>query len=108
MKKLILAPESEEEVQLDYMKIQNSALILRALNHDLRKHIIEMLNENGPMVVTDIYVKLRIEQSVASQHLAILRKAEIVSTSRTGKYIHYELNVPRLNDISKFVDAINR
>jgi DNA-binding transcriptional ArsR family regulator len=55
------------------------------------------------MNVTDIYVKLRLEQSVASQHLAILRRANIVITDRDGKFIHYKLNYEKLNDISKFV-----
>ena len=43
------------------------------------------------MTVTDIYVKLRLEQSVASQHLAILRKAGVVQTERDGKFIFYSL-----------------
>jgi len=44
------------------------------------------------MNVTDIYVKLRIEQSVASQHLAILRNEGFVSTEREGKTIWYSIN----------------
>jgi len=55
------------------------------------------------MNVTDIYVKLRLEQSVASQHLAILRRANIVITDRDGKFIHYKLNYEKLTDVSKFV-----
>jgi len=106
MEKVTINIDSSANVELDYRKIQTSALTLRALNHKLRRQIIEMLNEHSPMVVTDIYVKLRIEQSVASQHLAILRKADIVTTTRNGKYIEYGLNVERLKDISKFVDLI--
>ncbi len=106
MDKVTITSDVEEQVELDFQKIQSSALVLRALNHKLRRQIIEMLNENGPMVVTDIYVKLRIEQSVASQHLAILRKAEIVTTNRTGKFINYELNLKRINDISNFVESM--
>ena len=46
---------------------------------------------------------LRIEQSVASQHLAILRKAGIVSTMREGKFIFYAINSSRIETINKIV-----
>lgn len=38
--------------------------------------------KNEAISVTEIYVKLRLEQSVASQHLAILRRAGVVQTDR--------------------------
>jgi DNA-binding transcriptional ArsR family regulator len=46
---------------------------------------------------------LRLEQSVASQHLAILRKADIVKTVREGKFIFHTINEDRIADINKFV-----
>ena len=83
-------------------------MTLRAVNHKLRQQIVKLLEENKRMNVTDIYVKLRLEQSVASQHLAILRRANIVRTEREGKFIHYSLNVPRIGNVAKFVtDLIN-
>lgn len=95
-----------EEITLDYPQIKKAALILRAVNHKLRQDIIKLLSENKKMVVTDIYVKLRIEQSVASQHLAILRRAGVVVTQRDGKFINYMLNTSRLDEISTFVEDI--
>jgi len=58
------------------------------------------------MTVTDIYIKLRLEQSVASQHLAILRRAGVVITERQGKFIYYSLNNERLEQISKLVEDL--
>jgi DNA-binding transcriptional ArsR family regulator len=58
-----------------------------------------LLDEHQKMTVTEIYVKLRLEQSVASQHLAILRRAGIVSTSRDGKFIFYSVNYNRLAEV---------
>ena len=58
------------------------------------------------MTVTEIYVKLRLEQSVASQHLAILRRAGIVSTARDGKFIFYSLNYARLAEVVGFVETL--
>jgi DNA-binding transcriptional ArsR family regulator len=56
--------------------------------------------------VTEIYVKLRLEQSVASQHLAILRRSNIVKTTREGKFIWYTVNHERLQDVNEFVTQL--
>ena len=88
---------------IDYLKIKKAALVLRALNHKLRQQIIKTINEHKRITVTELYVKLRLEQSVASQHLAILRKAEIVSTVREGKFIFYTINEDRIVAINQFV-----
>jgi len=58
------------------------------------------------MTVTDIYIKLRLEQSVASQHLALLRRAGIVVTSRDGKFIYYSVDVSRLDEISRLLEEL--
>lgn len=66
---------------------------VRALNHPLRQKMLSLIKDNrNRMNVTDIYVKLRIEQSVASQHLAILRNQGLVTTKREGKTIWYSVD----------------
>ena len=92
-----------EGAPLDYGDLRKAVLVLRAVNHDLRQQIIALLLEKERMTVTDIYIKLRLEQSVASQHLAILRRANVVSTAREGKYIYYSINPDRLGQISRLV-----
>ena len=96
----------KDDALLDYVELRKAVLVLRAVNHKLRQRIIDLLEENESMTVTDIYVKLRLEQSVASQHLAILRKAGVVITDRQGKFIYYGLDKERLNQISRLVDEL--
>jgi DNA-binding transcriptional ArsR family regulator len=99
---------SSDQIRLDYVAVKSAAMTLRAINHKLRQQIIKLLNENKTMKVTEIYVKLRLEQSVASQHLAILRRANIVNTVRDGKFIHYSLNPDKIASVAKFVsDMVN-
>lgn len=93
----------KESIKLDYIAVKKAAMVLRAINHKLRQQIIKMLEEHKQMTVTEIYVKLRLEQSVASQHLAILRRAGIVITEREGKFIYYSLNTKRIAEVVKFV-----
>ena len=95
--------KGQQDILLDYNELRKAVLVLRAVNHKLRQRMIDLLEENQRMTVTDLYVKLRLEQSVASQHLAILRKAGIVSTEREGKFIYYMVNYKRLDEISLFV-----
>lgn len=93
-------------VKINYLQTKKAALILRALNHKLRYQILKLLDDQKRMPVTEIYVKLRIEQSVASQHLAILRRAGIVTTERTGKFIFYSPNYTRVDEVMKLVASM--
>lgn len=95
--------ETESILDINYHTIKKAALVLRALNHKLRQQVIKTVYDNKRLTVTELYVKLRLEQSVASQHLAILRKAGIVSTERDGKFIFYTINTPRIAAINQFV-----
>lgn len=93
-------------IKLDFVHLKKAAMVLRALNHKLRQQMIKLLDESEKMTVTEIYVKLRLEQSVASQHLAILRRAGIVSTQRDGKFIYYSVNYARVDEVNKFVEDL--
>ncbi len=95
--------ENQQEIKIDFLQTKKVAVILRALNHKLRQQILKILDHQQKMTVTEIYIQLRLEQSVTSQHLAILRKANLVKTHREGKYIYYSINYSRLNSINTFV-----
>src|SRR5436305_13174240 len=84
------------ELKIDTLQLKKASLILRAINHKLRQQMLRLIHQQGKMTVTEIYVKLRLEQSVASQHLAILRRAGYVETVRDGKFIYYSINHDRL------------
>lgn len=92
--------------QVDLKDVKKAQMLLRALNHKLRQKILNTIEENENITVTEIYNKLKIEQSVASQHLAILRIAKIVTATREGKFIYYKVNQPRINEIGVFVNQL--
>ena len=98
--------KGKTDINLDYNELRQSVLVIRSINHKLRQRMIDLLEENQRMTVTDIYIKLRLEQSVASQHLAILRRSGVVATDRHGKFIYYSLDKDRLAQISRLVEAI--
>ncbi|HRN93197.1 MAG: metalloregulator ArsR/SmtB family transcription factor [Chitinophagales bacterium] len=93
-------PNSPEPIKLSYEILRRAVLTLRAVNHKLRKEILELIEKNGRITVTEIYVKLRLEQSVTSQHLAILRKANVVVTERDGKFVYYKINKAKIAELA--------
>jgi DNA-binding transcriptional ArsR family regulator len=98
--------KTETELKIDVLQLKKAALVLRAVNHKLRQQMLRLIHQNGKMTVTEIYVKLRLEQSVASQHLAILRKAGFVDTLRDGKFIFYSVSKERLQEAHAFAQQL--
>ena len=97
-----------EPLKIELLNVKKAAMVLRAVNHKLRQQILKQIDEQGKITVTELYVKLRLEQSVASQHLAILRKAGFVKTYRDGKFIYYSVNTERLEELNRIVaDLLN-
>lgn len=86
----------------DYKKAKS---LFRAIDHDLRKAIISVI-ANGQKNVTQIYTKLRLEQSVASMHLAILRRAGVVLVKRKGKEKYYSVRFSQIQFANKMADEI--
>ena len=104
---LLNGSNSKEELSLDYSSLRKAVLNIRAADHEIRKKIIGMLLEKDSMTVTDVYSALNLEQSVASQHLAVLRRAGLVKTGRDGKFINYSINPPRLQETSELVEKFS-
>jgi DNA-binding transcriptional ArsR family regulator len=46
------------------------------------------------------------EQTVASAHLAILRRAGVVNTRKEGKWIYYSINYQQLNGLNVFATQL--
>lgn len=97
---------AKDELKIDALQLKKASLIFRAVNHKLRQQILKFIHQSGKITVTQIYVKLRLEQSVASQHLAILRKAGFVTTERDGKFIYYAVNYTRLSEIHRVAQEL--
>ncbi len=83
--------------------------ILRALAHPLRLSIIRVIHENeGSANVGQIFSALAIEQSIASQHLRVLRQAALVKTRRERKFIYYSLDYERIARTTKAITVLEK
>lgn len=95
---------------INEQKLRTSSDVLRAIAHPLRMRILEFIDQNDMINVNKIYSSLKLEQSITSQHLRILRQAELVETERRGKFIHYRLRYDKIenavNSIREFEEQI--
>lgn len=104
MKNLEVGKETKTVIKSD--DLFKAVMTLRAINNPLRKRIIDLVDANTDITVTKIYQKLKIEQSVASQHLAILRKSGFLTATRNGKFIYYNVNEERFAEIKSIIEQM--
>ncbi|MCY4045954.1 MAG: metalloregulator ArsR/SmtB family transcription factor [Cellvibrionales bacterium] len=67
-----------------------AASLLKAISNPHRLLILCLLLEK-PLSVNDINAFVSLSQSALSQHLAALRKADLVSTERSAQTIYYQV-----------------
>lgn len=94
------------ELRIETGTIKKATLPFRALKHSLRLKILKLIHRNERMTVTDIYKQLALEQSVTSQHLALLRREKIVNNQREGKLIFYSVNYGRVKELEAFAGQL--
>ena len=92
---------------LDVDKLEAAASKLRAMAHPMRIAIIELLQDGKKMSVTEIYIKLKIEQAAASHHLNILKSKGVLESRREGKMIFYSLRSEALTEIIHCINKCN-
>lgn len=90
---------------LDTEKLEEVASKLRAVAHPTRVAIIQLLDENKQLNVTQIYQTLNIEQATASHHLNILKTKGVLGSRREGKQTFYSI---KQDSIIRIVDCVSR
>lgn len=79
--------------------------LLKALAHPRRLEIIQLLRDQQ-LCVSDIYEMLDLPQANISQHLMILRDAQVVSAKREGKQILYSISDARIMKASDLLREV--
>lgn len=92
------------KTEIDIKKLENAANRLRAIAHPMRIAIISLLENDIKLNVTEIYLKLHIEQATASHHLNILKSKGVLSSKRSGKQTFYFLKNDILRQILDCID----
>ncbi|MDM5234900.1 ArsR/SmtB family transcription factor [Bacillus cereus] len=73
--------------------------VLKVLAHPVRLSLVEIMLAKGPTNVTTMYETLQMPQSTISQHLSKLRAAKIITGTRKGLEVYYEVTDNRTKAI---------
>jgi DNA-binding transcriptional ArsR family regulator len=76
--------------------------VLKALSDENRFKIINLLLKYN-FCVKALAKRLNLSEAAVSQHLKILREAELVKGEKIGYYTHYNVNKNMLIEISKII-----
>lgn len=79
--------------------------LLSALADPTRRSLVEMLR-NGPLTVGELAARSTVSQSAVSQHLQVLKAAQLVEERRDGARRHYSLDAAKLGELRSYVDAL--
>jgi DNA-binding transcriptional ArsR family regulator len=71
--------------------VEPASALFKALGSPLRLAVVTALDERGPLCVHELVDHLQVAQPLVSQHLRILRGADVVRGVRRGKEIAYEI-----------------
>ncbi len=86
--------------------VRVSAKILEAMNHPIRKRIMAAIEDYGSLNTEALSGVLDVRSSLVSDHLDILRRAEIVNFNLEGKQFFYTLNYERIEKINNIIHGL--
>ncbi|MFA5217594.1 MAG: metalloregulator ArsR/SmtB family transcription factor [Bacteroidales bacterium] len=85
-------------------QLDRAASMLKAIAHPVRISILNLLEDEGKLTVTEIHSRLKIEQSTASHHLGILKDKDVLMSKREGKNNLYSLKNDHLSELVKCIN----
>lgn len=91
---------NDAKIRFSSEKLYVSTELMRAIAHPLRLKILEFIDQNSKIKVNSIYGHLKIEQSLTSQHLKILKSAGVVNSEKEGKFMFYSINYPIIERVN--------
>lgn len=76
--------------------------VFKALSDENRRKIIKILRKEGDMTAGNIAAQFSISQPAVSDHLKVLRNADLVVSQKKGQYIKYTLNETIFHELVEF------
>lgn len=76
--------------------------LFKALSDENRRKILDLLKE-GDLTAGEIADHFDISKAGISQHLSVLKNADLVYAVKRGQYVYYSLNATVFQEVLKWV-----
>ena len=76
-----------------------------AMSNPVRLQIVHLLR-HGPLRVSGISEALKVHQSTISRHLSILKRVGILSATRAGTDVVYQVASPKIVDVCEMMREV--
>ncbi|MDF0532897.1 winged helix-turn-helix transcriptional regulator [Shewanella yunxiaonensis] len=93
-------------IELMQQRADHAVVLLKALANERRLFILCYLLNEGEMCVGDMNKKLGLSQSALSQHLAWLRKDNLVATRKEAQTVYYSLKSDEVKEMIRLIDNL--
>ena len=78
---------------------------MNALGDPTRRRLFERIRQ-GPCTVTELVATVSVSQPAVSQHLKVLREAQLVSVVKQGQRRIYQLNPNGLQELRHYIEGL--
>lgn len=82
--------------------------LFTALAEPTRRNILEMLANSGEMSASDISKKFSATPPAISQHLKVLRDAELVEVEKRAQQRIYTINPAKLSELEEWAKKLTK
>lgn len=80
--------------------------LFSALSDPNRRHIVELLAKKGQLSATDISNQFHVSPPAISQHLKVLREADIVTMEKRAQQRIYQINAAKLKELERWIKKL--
>jgi ArsR family transcriptional regulator, cadmium/lead-responsive transcriptional repressor len=75
--------------------------LVAAVTEPTRRRLLDLLLERGESTPTSLAEGLPVSRQAVSKHLAVLERAGLIDGKRSGREMHYRINIERLDDATR-------
>jgi DNA-binding transcriptional ArsR family regulator len=84
----------------------DAVALVAAVTEPTRRQLLDLLLERGDSTPTSLAHGLPVTRQAVSKHLAVLERAGLVDGERSGREMHYRINIDRLDDATRSLSEL--
>lgn len=90
---------------VENINLKKAVELLRVVTHPLRLEILSFISQKKETTVNSMVEELRIDQSIVSQQIRLLKDMQLITGTRQGKFIFYKVDFEKIEKIKNIIDT---